>query len=229
MSPQKQHVIHGRDHTANGSDPIPGIGAGGGALEWEDVGTSGAGVAVPNARFVSAYHTATSVPSGSEWAVPFAFDACVSNDDPADAGYQTTFGSYVSGSTWAGDYFLAPSTSGEAFKVKRSPGGLYAITASISMYVPTLHTVTVRVVLPNGSGSQGYGAVAPPSSWYSEGVAFGPGAAQRQWTRSWICVMDEAGGTTPQPCAMYVTQTTGAALTLGPPQFWIQAYRVTLN
>ena len=42
MSPQKQHVIHGRDHGPNGADPIPGIG--GGALEWEDVGTTGAGV-----------------------------------------------------------------------------------------------------------------------------------------------------------------------------------------
>jgi hypothetical protein len=38
---QLKPILHGRDHANGGPDPIPGLGAGGGALEWEDVGTSG--------------------------------------------------------------------------------------------------------------------------------------------------------------------------------------------
>jgi len=229
MSPQKQHVIHGRDHTANGSDPIPGIGASG-ALEWEDVGTGGTPPpTAANPRFVSAYHTASGgVTSGSEWPVPFAFDACVSNDDPADAGYQTAQGSYVSAASWTGDYFLAPSASGQAFQVARIDG-LYLILAQIYCYTPSTANVTVRVTLPWANATQGFGTgVTISGHEYQEIVAFGPATAQRFWTRSWLCVMNALSPAGAQPCGMYVTQTTGATLTSGPPQFSLAAYRLNL-
>jgi hypothetical protein len=47
MSPRlTKPVVHGRDHSAGGSDPIPGGVSG--QVEWEDVGTgAGAGTALP--------------------------------------------------------------------------------------------------------------------------------------------------------------------------------------
>lgn len=38
---RKQHVMHGRDHTATGADPIPGIGEGGGGPHQLGVGWVG--------------------------------------------------------------------------------------------------------------------------------------------------------------------------------------------
>jgi hypothetical protein len=42
--------MHGLDHRPGGADPIPGLGEGGGALEWEDVGAS---VVAPTAFFAA--------------------------------------------------------------------------------------------------------------------------------------------------------------------------------
>lgn len=62
---QQRPIIHGLDHRPNGPDPIPGLGAGGGAVTWEDVGATtpaeapfvgyydGLDVAVPSTGFAS--------------------------------------------------------------------------------------------------------------------------------------------------------------------------------
>lgn len=204
-----------------------------GATDVTIPGGGGGSVDLHHPRFISCENELP-LPSGG-YKVPFPLGHIVTNDyPPITAGYDKAAGYYLSAApaNWVGDNFTNAAATGDAFQIKRI-GGIYMLFASAYIYSATPITVVFSVAIPNAGGIQAYGIPGfARDQYYNETVKFDASQDRIHWARTFMFVNRTTQGgadtETAEPVALWVQQTTGATLDLGPPSFGLGAVRLNM-